>query len=101
MPVELDAVLVHCTFELSTEGCFDRGTPGGGCLRTPRLRGLALLSALQGYCPCEETCSNQMFSKKQYARLEKVSASCRAAQHKRTAFGNAQLARPRVCAHAT
>jgi hypothetical protein len=29
-------------------------------------------AVVQGYCPCEETCSNQMFSKRQYAQLDKV-----------------------------
>ena len=33
-------------------------------------------SPLQGYCPCEERCSNQMFSKRQYAKLEKVGLHC-------------------------
>lgn len=28
---------------------------------------------VQGFCPCEEKCTNQMFTKKQYAKLEVVS----------------------------
>ncbi len=35
----------------------------------------ACTTILQEYCPCEETCSNQMFTKKQYAKIEKV-CSC-------------------------
>lgn len=31
-----------------------------------------LWPAWQGFCPCGDRCSNQQFSKRQYARLEKV-----------------------------
>jgi len=32
------------------------------------------LARVQGFCPCGEQCSNQQFSRRQYARLEKVRA---------------------------
>jgi AWS domain len=44
-----------------------------GCLPGARLATHTIYT-LQGYCPCEETCSNQMFSKRQYAQLDKVSS---------------------------
>jgi hypothetical protein len=33
-----------------------------------------MLMSQQGFCPCEEHCTNQVFTKKQYAQLEVVSA---------------------------
>lgn len=35
------------------------------------------LAGAQGFCPCGEQCSNQQFSRRQYARLEKVRARMR------------------------
>jgi hypothetical protein len=32
-------------------------------------------AALQGFCPCESHCTNQMFTRKQYAKLSVVSCS--------------------------
>jgi hypothetical protein len=34
------------------------------------------MCVLQDFCPCENQCNNQMFTKKQYAKLAVVSSSC-------------------------
>lgn len=46
------------------------------CMASPSVEACAAEafdSNLQGFCPCGDRCSNQQFSKRQYARLEKVS----------------------------
>ncbi len=36
---------------------------------------LIVCAALQEFCPCNKRCSNQMFSRREYAKLEVVSNS--------------------------
>lgn len=35
-----------------------------------------LHGCLQDFCPCESQCTNQMFTRKQYAKVAVVSGSC-------------------------
>lgn len=50
------------------------GPASAAAAATLRLMLLPPLPLLQGFCPCEDHCTNQVFSKKQFAKLDVVRA---------------------------
>ncbi|XRB03113.1 histone-lysine N-methyltransferase [Pycnococcus provasolii] len=45
-------------------------TASSGCSATSCLNRRVFMECIPGYCPCGPTCTNQMFSRRQYANLE-------------------------------